>query len=251
MHGDPEAPIAIRAAALLADPTRRTLYDIVSTSPRPVARDEAAAAAGVGVSLAAFHLDRLADAGLLAVEYRRRGNRRGPGAGRPAKLYRRADVGIDLTLPARRYALAASLLAEAVAASDGAAFEVLLEAARARGRGLADATTAPTGSSATRAGAPRARAAGAGAQADADPVLDALAALGFEPIEREDRGVINLRNCPYHAIAQTHRAVACPMNLALLEGLAERLGGIIAIPDDTPQQCCVAVRRLAAGASRP
>src|SRR5690348_17436989 len=97
-EGDP-----IEAVALLEEPKRRQLYDVVAASPSPVGRDEAAAAAGISRELAAFHLDRMAAAGLLATEYRRLGNRRGPGAGRPAKLYRRADREISVSLPARDY----------------------------------------------------------------------------------------------------------------------------------------------------
>ncbi len=233
MSGNPGERSAIRAAAALADPTRRTLYDLVAASPRPVARDEAAAAVGVGVSLAAFHLDRLADAGLLAVEYRRRGTRRGPGAGRPAKLYRRAEAAIDFSLPARRYELAASLLAQAVAASDGTALDALLRAARAWGHAMAVGSLGED--------------ADVGERDEADPVLNVLAACGFAPVERAGSAVIELRNCPFDAIARTNRAVACPMNQALLEGLAEGLGGIAVIADATPRQCCAAIRRLAAG----
>src|SRR5438552_5320387 len=104
-------PIAV--AALLSEPVRRALYEHVAGRDEAVDRDEAAAAAGIGRPLAAFHLDRLAAAGLLDVEYRRRSGRTGPGAGRPAKLYRRAKgFMIELSLPARRYRLAAEILAD-------------------------------------------------------------------------------------------------------------------------------------------
>jgi predicted ArsR family transcriptional regulator len=81
---------ALDDVAVLADPVRRSLYSHVAAQPEPVGRDAAAATAGISRSLAAFHLDRLVEAGLLAVTYRRLSGRTGPGAGRPAKLYARA-----------------------------------------------------------------------------------------------------------------------------------------------------------------
>ena len=79
-----------------------------------MSKDQAAAALGVARSVAAFHLDRLVDDGLLVAEYRRLTGRQGPGAGRPAKLYRRAERGVAVSVPPRRYDLAALLLARAV-----------------------------------------------------------------------------------------------------------------------------------------
>src|SRR5256885_16968278 len=81
----------IERVALLDEPARRRLYDFLIGRDAPVGRDEAAAGTGMSRGLAAFHLDRLAEAGLLEVEFRRLTGRTGPGAGRPAKLYRRAQ----------------------------------------------------------------------------------------------------------------------------------------------------------------
>ncbi|HEU5110747.1 MAG TPA: winged helix-turn-helix domain-containing protein, partial [Micromonosporaceae bacterium] len=78
------------ALSVLADPVRRSAYRAVADATAPVGRDDVAAALGIGRTLAAHHLDRLVDAGLLAVSYARRTGRTGPGAGRPAKLYSRA-----------------------------------------------------------------------------------------------------------------------------------------------------------------
>ncbi|MFC7743814.1 helix-turn-helix transcriptional regulator [Nocardiopsis composta] len=122
---------AIDAAGLLADPTRRRLYRYV-TEQGEAGRAQAADALGIRRTLAAFHLDRLAEAGLLAVELRKVSGREGPGSGRPAKLYRRADREFGLHLPPRDYASAAHLLAEAVERSG--AEEALYAAAREEGR---------------------------------------------------------------------------------------------------------------------
>src|SRR6188472_2861508 len=87
--------------AVLAEPLRRRLYLHVAEQPAPVSRDAAAAALGIARSLAAFHLDRLVGAGLLTTEFRRLSGRSGPGAGRPAKLYRLVDDEVRALLPER------------------------------------------------------------------------------------------------------------------------------------------------------
>ena len=104
----------IQVASVLAEPTRRSLYEFVVARHEPIGRDEAAAAVGISRELAAFHLDRLVGAGLLQTEYRRLTGRTGPGAGRPAKLYRRATGDIEFSLPQRHYERAAELMATAL-----------------------------------------------------------------------------------------------------------------------------------------
>src|SRR5439155_17253472 len=113
MHGD-DFDEDIAGVASLAEPQRRALYRFVVSRGDAVSKDEAAAAMGVARSVAAFHLDRLVADGLLTTEFRRLTGRQGPGAGRPAKLYRRAEREVAVSLPARQYDLAAALLAAAV-----------------------------------------------------------------------------------------------------------------------------------------
>jgi predicted ArsR family transcriptional regulator len=214
-------PAAVEAIALLDEPVRRDLYEWVVAQPRPVGRDEAAAALGITRALAVFHLDRLARAGLLETEFRRLTGRSGPGAGRPAKLYRRSRREVDVTLPARRYGLAAELFA------------------RALERGAVDAGTVTT--VAHEAGVALARGHRSGrSTADA---LEVLADGGYEPIVDDD-GTIRLRNCPFHALAATHRELTCGMNLSLAEGLLEGMGtaGLTAELDPQPGWCCVVLR---------
>src|SRR5690242_21665345 len=93
----------------LDDPVRRRLYEVVTRQPGPMGRDEAAAAAGIGRALAVYHLDKLVESGLLAATYQRPAGRSGPGAGRPAKLYARAEREFTVTVPPRTYELAARL----------------------------------------------------------------------------------------------------------------------------------------------
>ncbi|MGY1704377.1 helix-turn-helix transcriptional regulator [Geodermatophilus sp. SYSU D00697] len=212
----------VAAVAALAEPTRRRLYDHVVRQPAPVSRDEAAAALGVPRGTTAFHLDRLVADGLLDVSFERRTGRTGPGAGRPAKLYRRADCSVEVSLPGRRYDLAGDLLAGALEAADDsgeAASEVLGRRARLRGRELG-----------ARAGTGRGRAA----------VLRVLEGHGFEP-RVEDGGVVTLANCPFHALAAAHTALVCGMNLHLLAGLLDAVpdAGLTASLAPAPGRCCV------------
>ena len=205
--------------AALAEPLRRRLYEYVAAQAAPVDRDQAAAGAGVSRPLAAFHLDRLAGAGLLEVEFRRRSGRTGPGAGRPAKFYRRpADREISVSLPPRQYDLAAEILARSVEGQADATARVL-DSAREQGTQLA--ADVPS--------------AGPGA------LIDLLREHGYEP-HVEAGGVVRLRNCPFHALAEEHRDLTCTMNLALLEGVLSRVGGSAFSASLEPQDgyCCVA-----------
>jgi len=105
----------------LGDPIRRALYRYVAERRTPVSRDDAAHAVGINRPLAAYHLDKLVDDGLLEPRFHRRGGRRGPGAGRPAKHYVRAHRQLELSLPARDYAALAELLAGAIEADPSGA----------------------------------------------------------------------------------------------------------------------------------
>ena len=206
---------------------RRRVYEYVSAQPGAVSRDETASALGIGRSLAAHHLDRLAAANLLDVEYARRSGRTGPGAGRPAKLYRTAAREVAARLPQRRYEVAAELFASALA-SDESGRNALAEAAHRQGGEL--------GAEARRRAGPR---------ADPQERLESLASVlrdaGYLPVRRGDE--IRLLNCPFHELAQRHRNVTCAMNEALLQGTlaAAGLPDGAAHLDPQPGMCCVAI----------
>jgi predicted ArsR family transcriptional regulator len=231
---DSKQSAAIDDVAVLAEPVRRNLYGHVASQAEPVSRDAAATAVGVNRSLAAFHLDRLVDAGLLDVTFRRLSGRTGPGAGRPSKLYSRSTREVTLNLPARRYELAARLFADAIArgsAPGASTLESLDDAARAFGRTL--------GEEARRRARPR-----YGERALLDSAVDVLAENGFEPAPGGTDAIV-LRNCPFAAIAQTNRDVVCGMNLSLMDGVIAGLKatGIRAELDRQPGMCCVVWRR--------
>lgn len=203
----------------LDEPVRRRLYEYVASRREPVARDDAAVAVGVGRSLAAYHLDKLAEAKLLVVSYARPHGRSGPGAGRPAKRYAPAAEELSISVPPRDYGrlagLLAGLLAEVLAADRaGTPGVAIAEVARQNGR---DAVTG------------------------AD-LLTALHRCGYRPTQT-DAGDIELRNCPFHRIAHSYPELVCDLNLNLIQGMLEALG-------ESPQRavlapcegrCCVVV----------
>jgi predicted ArsR family transcriptional regulator len=204
----------------LDDPVRCRLYEVVRERTEPVGRDEAAAAAGVGRALAAYHLDKLVEAELLTASYQRPPGRSGPGAGRPAKLYSRSDREFTVTVPPREYELAARLLIQAVESDpSGQSRAALRDAARRFGAELSCRFQRGNAS-----------------------LEVALARHGYEPQRGKD-GVIRLRNCPFRQLAEHHKDVVCGMNLGLIEGIVAGLGGdgLRAVLDPRPGHCCVAI----------
>lgn len=217
----------LSALSTLDDPVRERLYRLVSEAAEPVGRDRAATVLGIDRALAAYHLDRLVDAGLLTASYRRPPGKDGPGAGRPAKLYSRSEQQFAVAVPPREYELAARLLAAAVAADPASSSRARLdEAARDYGTRVGEQHSAAQG--ARRARAPR-------------TLEVVLREQGFEPAS--DEHTIVLRNCPFHELAARYPAVACGMNLALIEGLVAGIGATRAHPvlDPEPGRCCVTI----------
>lgn len=211
----------VSAVAALDEPTRRRLYEHVVRQSGPVGRDEAAHALGLARQTAAFHLDRLADQGLLDVVYERRSGRSGPGAGRPAKLYCRSGRQVSVSLPERRYELAGRLLAQAVEESE--------------------ATGEPVRAVLHR----KATELGEQLGAQATSVADLLERHGFEP--RHDGDAIVLGNCPFHVLAREHTETVCGMNLHLLRGVLKALGEsrLEACLAPAPGRCCVRLQPTA------
>jgi predicted ArsR family transcriptional regulator len=233
----------LAAVASLGDENRRKLFDFVASATDAVGRDDAAKALGLARSTVSFHLDRLVNDGLLAVEFRKLGGREGPGSGRPAKLYRAAVDEVAASVPDRHYDLAAELLVSAIeAATDdgGSPRDALLRAARARGAAAGEAA-------AHSAGGPA-----AGDAADVTPLADFLAGEGYCPAD-DGAGGLLLLNCPFHRLAAGHADVVCAMNGAFLGGAVAALGveprrvEALAIEDlraqgaAQPGQCCARI----------
>jgi len=213
--------------AALEDPVRRALYFFVVERGSETSRDQAARGVGVSRALAAFHLDKLVQHGLLEVGYRHLGRRRGPGAGRPAKLYRRAGKQVTVSLPPREYELAAELFAETF--TGGKAKTLLERVARRVGRRLAA----------------QGRAKGRRA------FVSVLERHGYEPSTASD-GTIVLRNCPFDALARTHKDQVCGMNRALVHGFKAGAGltGYQVVANNRPGECCALLRPATTARSR-
>ncbi len=201
----------LSALGQLHDPIRRSLYEFVSAKGTDVDRGEAAEAAGISRTLAAFHLDKLVEAGLLESRFKSP-EKKGPGSGRPAKVYRRARGERAVSLPARDYAGIASVLASVVDVLGGD--EQAEKAARAAGERL-------------------------GKRERSRNLLAVLEERGYEPYAEE--GKTRFRNCPFHRLAEEHPVLVCSMNLALCQGLLEGHGDdpTRARMDPKPRECCV------------
>ena len=233
MDTRPDLEQRIAGIAALDQPLRRDLYRLLAAAEGWTTRDEAAAALGVPRSVAAFHLDKLADAGVVEVRFERTTGRRGPGAGRPSKLYRPVRHEIAASIPERHYDLAGSLLAAAVAESTRTGAPVrdcLRVAAHAAGRSIGDDARQAV-SETPRLGDRR------------QAVVEVLAQHGYEP-ELGRRQEIALANCPFHRLAEEQRELVCGMNLDFLEGLLEGMGPddrLTARLDPAPGYCCVRI----------
>ena len=224
-------PERIHEVAALDHPLTQAAYRLLIDRGE-LNRDETAEALDVARTVAAFHLDKLVDAGLADVRFERLTGRSGPGAGRTAKVYRRSDGELQVSLPERRYDLAGQLLAEAVerSALDGTPVEhALRDAAHHAGEELGAAARAEAGRRASRT-------------ARRNTLVAVLERQGYEPHVRD--GEIVLVNCPFHLLADQHRGLVCGMNLDLLSGIIDGAGGgevLSARLAPEPGYCCVRV----------
>ncbi|HMG29903.1 MAG TPA: hypothetical protein VK585_07270 [Jiangellaceae bacterium] len=223
----------VAAVAALAEDSRRIMYDYIRRQAHPVTRDEAAAQAGISRKLAAFHLEKLVEAGLLHAEQQAppTGARRGPG--RVPKVYRPTDTELSVSIPERRLDLLGEVLVDALAAeaATGTAREAALLGARRRGIELG--TAERTERRLNRTGAERAMHLACGV----------LERIGYEPYSDDDRSV-RMRNCPFHPLAARQRDLVCGMNRELIDGLLRGLGNstVDAALAPRPGECCVELR---------
>jgi predicted ArsR family transcriptional regulator len=212
------------AVVALADSSRRALYEYVRHADHPVSREEAAHATGISRGLAAFHLDKLVDAGLLRAWHEASPDQP-RGRGRAPKVYELAGTGVSVTIPERRYELIAEILADAVADEPADAGRAALRLARRRGLQI-----------------------GARLPEDGGDLTSALDLLGFEPQQDAD-GNLLLHNCPFHVLAVRQTALVCGLNHAFVAGIVEGLGDtrVEARLAPRPGACCVRLARVARG----
>ena len=218
MNAESEAETdGLQGLSALADPVRRRLYDAIAAQDEPLTRDDAARAVGMARNLAAYHLDRLVEAGLLTTTYARPPGVGGPGAGRPAKRYRRVREERTVSVPPRDYELLADLLATAIDADgSGALRDALVRAAEAEGRS-----------------------AGAGDE----ELMEVLAARGYEP-SVDAAGDIVLRDSPFHRLSRTHTELVFSLDQTLWAARWRAGERIQHAQSSIPHggRCCVVVR---------
>lgn len=222
---------AIKAVAALSDDTRRGMYVFIRAARQPVTRDEAAASVGISRKLAAFHLDKLVDAGLLRAHFESVGK-----VGRAPKVYEPAGTDIAVTIPQRQYDVLAEILMDAVLTegADETAREAAMRVAGERGEDVGAQERAQTNPG--RLGVERAL-----------TLTQALLARhGFEPT-RETPTCVRLRNCPFHPLTAKAPDLVCGMNKTFLAGVLTGLDatGVQAVLAPKPGECCVELRSAA------
>ncbi|MET7802762.1 helix-turn-helix transcriptional regulator [Streptomyces decoyicus] len=219
---------AIESVSVLGEDSRRQMFAFIRRQRRPVTRDEAAASAGISRKLAAFHLDKLVDAGLLRARYESPGGIRK--VGRQPKVYEPTDSEIRVSIPDRRHELLADLLLEAVVTEDEGetATHAAVRTAGRRGRELGE-----TEREHTRPGR-------LGAERGLSVCERMLDRHGFEPV-RETPTQLRLRNCPFHPLAAKAPDLVCGMNHAFVAGYLQGLevSGVEALLAPRPGECCV------------
>jgi len=223
----------IAPLAALEDELPRRIYLLIRRGHQPVSREQVAAEVGISRRLAAFHLERLLERGLLKATYARPPGRSGPGAGRSAKYYEPSDLHVEVSLPGRRYDLAGQLLLNALKSQTPKETPAASarRAAREKGHELGDEVRKerklrPPGPERTLAVA-----------------QEVLEDLGFEPY-RDDADIVALRNCPFHTLAQEAPELMCDMNQAFIDGFLRGLGNetVESVLACKPGDCCVTLR---------
>jgi predicted ArsR family transcriptional regulator len=224
---------SIRAAAVLDDELRRSIYAFIRKRRHPVTREEIATAVGITRRLAAFHLDKMVERGILKADYARPAGRGGPGAGRPAKRYQPSGEDIRVSIPERRYDLAGEIFLVAIQtqAPGERSWEAALRVARERGFDVGSRVREEIGLG--RPGSERALSA----------AEHALEPFGFEPY-RPSPHEVALANCPFHALAQEAPELVCQVNRNFIEGVVRGLGNetVQAVLERLPADCCVTLR---------
>lgn len=217
----------VSALSVLVEPQRRRLYDALARAATPRTLGELCKELGLGRTLAAFHVEKLAEAGLvesLAPE---------PAPGQPGRPSRRLRLtGRELTasVPPRRYDLVAEvLLAAATDQRPGETLDVAARrCARARGAALADELKP------ARRTASRRR------------LELLLGRLGYTP--ERDGDTVLLRNCPFDRLRATDQTLVCNINHALAQGYLDGVGADDLTAELRPcaHNCCVVIRPAAA-----
>ncbi|WP_157851062.1 helix-turn-helix transcriptional regulator [Gordonia phthalatica] len=188
------------------DGTRRRVLDEIRTASIPPTVDELAAALDLHPNSVRLHTSALRDAGLVT-----QSSRGGGGRGRPLAAYSPTIRGARAGH--RNYEVLAEVLVDHLATSSDDPSTAARNAGHAWGARLAsdrNDTTALT------------------------PTI--LHELGFEPDHRGS--TIELRNCPFRELVDSHQRVVCALHAGMLDGLAERDDAPVTLVPFTSPTCC-------------
>lgn len=222
---------ALGVLGLLTDDIRRRLYQFVRRSEQSVTREEAAKEISISAKLAAFHLDKLVQGGLLDSDFDTPvGSRRR--VGHAPKRYRASSLQVMLSLPQRRYDLVGEILIGAFSNThpDDPPAAAARQVAFERGRQIGTDRRQQLG---------RGR---LGAERTVGESRGLLEELGFEPADDAAGGLV-LRNCPFHALAKRDPQLVCALNASFIDGILRGLGNSTVSAELVPQEgmCCVRV----------
>lgn len=204
MERDPQ-----KVSAVLADPTRYSIYQYVLNATRSVSVAEVAEKFGLHPNVARLHLGKLVDIGLLLAHAAKTGK-----GGRPGYVYGPSGHAVSLTVPARDFQLLADLLVQSLALLGEGGKEAIDQIGRTFGRRLA------------REAVESARAQGDGDKTQEeflDVCVNALQRLGVQAIiTRGIDGASNLvlRTCGFQEVAAEHPEQVCHMCKAMVEGIS-------------------------------
>ncbi len=237
----PDTDASIRAVAALEDELRRGMYTFIRQASRPVSRDEAAGAVGISRKLAAFHLDKLVEAGVLRAHYAALSGVRK--VGRTPKVYEPSGLDIRVNIPQRQHELLAEILLDAV-----------LTEGPTEGAGLTEGAGFSARAAAVRVAEDAGAAIGADEQRRSKPgrlgieraltlVAQVLAAHGFTP-RREAPDRLRLRDCPFHPLSTKAPGFVCEVNRSFCAGVLVGLNAttVEAVLEPHAGACCVELR---------
>lgn len=216
-------------AASLGDTTRRGIYIAVREAAEPLTVSQAADLFSLHPNVARHHLDRLVDDGWLQVTHRRRNDRTGPGAGRPAKHYEPTTKEVSLQFPMRRYDLLSELLVRVIEriAPDEAA-TIAEEIGREYGAELAAEIGLPDDE---------------GFEDAVQAVAKAMMGMGFVTEANADDRTLLTRFCPFGEAAANHPEIVCKLDQGIVGGLLDATHQTSAVhltPHLTADEDCVA-----------
>lgn len=210
---DAPAPVA-------AGSRREQVLSLLRTADQPMSTADVAAATGLHLNTARFHLD-----GLVEDRLAERISEARDLPGRPRILYTAQGP----TPGPRSYGLLAEMLTGLVATLQDAG-PAAVEAGKAWGRHLVERA------------APSERVDAAEATDRLNRVLDAI---GFEPeIHKDKKGTeVRLHHCPFREVAEKHTDVVCALHLGLMQGALGELNAPVEATSLEPfvqQNLCVA-----------